>query len=63
MIRTLKQFASAGHGRLHGEDRGFNEIAIDTRKLAAGDLFAALRGESADGHDFVPAAAAAGTKS
>ncbi|HEY1724279.1 MAG TPA: UDP-N-acetylmuramoyl-tripeptide--D-alanyl-D-alanine ligase [Steroidobacteraceae bacterium] len=60
MIRTLKQFARAGHGRLQGEDRGFNEIAIDSRKLAAGDLFAALRGEKIDGHDFVPAAAAAG---
>ncbi|MGH8230207.1 MAG: UDP-N-acetylmuramoyl-tripeptide--D-alanyl-D-alanine ligase [Steroidobacteraceae bacterium] len=60
MIRTLKQFARAGHGRLQGEDRRFNEIAIDSRKLAAGDLFAALRGEKADGHDFVPAAAAAG---
>jgi UDP-N-acetylmuramoyl-tripeptide--D-alanyl-D-alanine ligase len=60
MIRTLSQFAAAGHGRLHGEDRGFNEIAIDSRRLAAGDLFAALRGDRADGHDFVRAAAAAG---
>jgi UDP-N-acetylmuramoyl-tripeptide--D-alanyl-D-alanine ligase len=60
MIRTLKQFAAAGHGRLYGEDRGFNEIAIDSRKLTAGDLFAALRGDQADGHDFVAAAAAAG---
>jgi len=60
MFRTLKQFAAAGHGRLHGQDRGFNDIAIDSRKLEPGDLFAALRGEKADGHDFVPAAAAAG---
>jgi UDP-N-acetylmuramoyl-tripeptide--D-alanyl-D-alanine ligase len=60
MIRTLQQFAAAGHGRLHGENRDFNEIAIDSRRLARGDLFAALRGEHADGHDFVPAAAAAG---
>jgi UDP-N-acetylmuramoyl-tripeptide--D-alanyl-D-alanine ligase len=60
MIRTLKQFAAAGHGRLHGADRDFNEIAIDSRKLAPGDLFAALRGEHADGHNFLAAAAAAG---
>jgi UDP-N-acetylmuramoyl-tripeptide--D-alanyl-D-alanine ligase len=60
MIRTLKQFAAAAHGRLNGQDRAFSEIAIDTRTLAAGDLFAALRGSSADGHDFVAAAAAAG---
>jgi len=60
MIRTLQQFATAGHGRLHGEDRAFNDIAIDSRRLAPGDLFAALRGEHADGHNFVAAAAAAG---
>jgi UDP-N-acetylmuramoyl-tripeptide--D-alanyl-D-alanine ligase len=60
MIRTLKQFAAAAHGRLNGQDRAFSEISIDTRTLAAGDLFAALRGSSADGHDFVAAAAAAG---
>jgi UDP-N-acetylmuramoyl-tripeptide--D-alanyl-D-alanine ligase len=60
MIRTLQQFAAAGHGRLHGENRDFNEIAIDSRRLAPGDLFAALRGEHADGHNFVAAAAAAG---
>jgi UDP-N-acetylmuramoyl-tripeptide--D-alanyl-D-alanine ligase len=60
MIRTLQQFAAAAHGRLQGEDRAFNEIAIDSRRLSAGDLFAALRGDKADGHDFVGAAAAAG---
>jgi UDP-N-acetylmuramoyl-tripeptide--D-alanyl-D-alanine ligase len=60
MIRTLQQFALAGHGRLHGADRSFNEVAIDTRTLSSGDLFAALRGEKADGHDFLSAAAAAG---
>ena len=60
MIRTLRQFAAAGHGRLLGEDRAFNEVAIDSRKLGAGSLFAALRGEQIDGHDFVNAAAAAG---
>jgi UDP-N-acetylmuramoyl-tripeptide--D-alanyl-D-alanine ligase len=60
VIRTLQQFAAGGHGRLIGEDRDFNEVAIDSRKLAAGDLFAALRGEHTDGHEFVAAAAAAG---
>jgi UDP-N-acetylmuramoyl-tripeptide--D-alanyl-D-alanine ligase len=60
VIGRLGQFAAAAHGRLHGADRGFNEVVIDTRKLGAGDLFAALRGEHADGHDFVAAAAAAG---
>jgi UDP-N-acetylmuramoyl-tripeptide--D-alanyl-D-alanine ligase len=60
VIRRLAQFASACHGRLMGADREFNELAIDSRKLAPGNLFAALHGERADGHSFVSAAAAAG---
>ncbi len=60
MIRTLQQFAAAGHGRLLGNDRDFHEVAIDSRKLAVGDLFAALRGEHVDGHQYVEAAATAG---
>ncbi|MGA2024768.1 MAG: UDP-N-acetylmuramoyl-tripeptide--D-alanyl-D-alanine ligase [Steroidobacteraceae bacterium] len=60
MIRTLAQFAAACHGRLIGDDREFHEIAIDTRKLQSGNLFAALQGAQIDGHSFVPAAAAGG---
>jgi UDP-N-acetylmuramoyl-tripeptide--D-alanyl-D-alanine ligase len=60
MMRLLSRFAAACHGRLIGADREFNEVAIDSRKLSSGDLFAALHGEHADGHSFVAAAAAAG---
>jgi UDP-N-acetylmuramoyl-tripeptide--D-alanyl-D-alanine ligase len=60
VIRTLAQFAAACDGRLVGADREFRELVIDTRQLSAGDLFAALPGEHANGHSFVPAAAAAG---
>ena len=35
-------------------------VSIDTRTLASGDLFVALRGETADGHDFVAEALAKG---
>ncbi|MGH7045143.1 MAG: UDP-N-acetylmuramoyl-tripeptide--D-alanyl-D-alanine ligase [Stellaceae bacterium] len=35
-------------------------VSIDTRSLAARDLFVALRGPNHDGHDFVAAAFAAG---
>jgi len=35
-------------------------IAVDSRKVRAGDLFVALRGEKADGHDYLAAAARAG---
>ncbi len=60
MIGTLAQFAAACHGRLIGPDGGFSEVAIDTRKLARGNLFVALRGEHTDGHRFLPEALAAG---
>ncbi len=35
---------------------GVSGMSIDTRTLAAGDLFFALQGEARDGHDFVEAA-------
>ena len=35
-------------------------LSIDSRAVAAGDLFVALRGETHDGHDHVAAALAAG---
>jgi UDP-N-acetylmuramoyl-tripeptide--D-alanyl-D-alanine ligase len=60
MIRTLAQFAAACGGQLVGEDRPFSEVVIDSRKLAAADLFLALRGERVDGHQFVADAAARG---
>jgi UDP-N-acetylmuramoyl-tripeptide--D-alanyl-D-alanine ligase len=59
MNRTLADFAAAVGGTLHGRDQPFDQVTIDTRKLAAGDLFMALPGERADGHEYVAAAAAA----
>jgi len=59
MKRTLADFAQAVGGTLHGRDQPFDQVTIDTRKLAAGDLFMALPGERVDGHDYVAAAAAA----
>ena len=60
MKRTLAQFAAACGGRLHGADAQFAQVLIDSRPLRAGDLFLALPGTHADGHDFVAAAAQAG---
>jgi UDP-N-acetylmuramoyl-tripeptide--D-alanyl-D-alanine ligase len=40
-------------GTAHGADGAFSGVATDTRTLAAGDLFVALRGERFDGHDYV----------
>lgn len=41
-------------GRLHGPDTDlrFDNIAIDSRTIAAGDLFVAIQGETHDGHRF-----------
>ncbi len=48
--------ARAVQGRLVGANVRFTRVATDTRMLAPGDLFVALKGERFDGHDFVDAA-------
>jgi UDP-N-acetylmuramoyl-tripeptide--D-alanyl-D-alanine ligase len=59
MKRTLADLARTVGGELHGADAEFGAVTIDTRRLAAGDLFMALPGSRVDGHDYVTAAAAA----
>lgn len=46
--------------RLRGNDDSFSSVATDTRRLAGGELFVALRGATYDGHDFVDLAAEQG---
>ena len=36
--------------------RSFTGVSIDSRTIAAGQLFVAIPGERFDGHDFIPAA-------
>ena len=43
-----------------GPARPVAGVVIDSRKVSPGDLFVALRGARADGHDYVEAAAARG---
>jgi UDP-N-acetylmuramoyl-tripeptide--D-alanyl-D-alanine ligase len=57
---TLSRVAVCGNGRLVGEDRAFEQISTDSRSLQAGALFAALRGDRFDGHEFAGAAAERG---
>ncbi|WP_222263815.1 UDP-N-acetylmuramoyl-tripeptide--D-alanyl-D-alanine ligase [Modestobacter marinus] len=59
---TLTEVAAAVDGELAGDGATVvtGAVVVDTRLLAAGDLFVALPGERVDGADFVPAAAAAG---
>ncbi len=47
-------------GTLTGANRTFCGVATDSRTIAAGELFVALRGEHFDGHDYVAAAQARG---
>jgi UDP-N-acetylmuramoyl-tripeptide--D-alanyl-D-alanine ligase len=58
---TVQELLAATGGKLHGEVKApLNGVSIDTRSIAPGDIFIALKGESRDGHEFVPQALAAG---
>ena len=52
---TSEAIVAATGGRLSGGPFAVNDIAIDSREIAAGDLFVALAGER-DGNDFVAGA-------
>ena len=61
MRGTLAQFVAAIPGaRLVGADAAFAGVSTDSRKVDAGALFVALRGESFDAHDFLDQVAARG---
>ncbi|HEU5269433.1 MAG TPA: UDP-N-acetylmuramoyl-tripeptide--D-alanyl-D-alanine ligase [Jatrophihabitans sp.] len=60
---TVAEIARVTGGRPHGLDpesilRG--KVEFDSRKVQPGDLFLAIKGERADGHDFARAALDAG---
>ncbi len=60
---SISKAARLCSGRIVGnmeEDREIGRVIIDSRAVEPGDLFAAYRGEKADGHDFIPAAFAKG---
>jgi len=57
---SLTGLARALSATLLGPDPGFTGASTDTRTLAPGELFVALRGPNFDGHEFVAQAAAAG---
>nr|WP_208383898.1 UDP-N-acetylmuramoyl-tripeptide--D-alanyl-D-alanine ligase [Modestobacter marinus] len=59
---TLAEVALAVDGELVGDGAAevTGAVLVDSRAVAAGDLFVALPGERVDGADFLPAAAAAG---
>ena len=53
------RLATALHGTLEGPDVELSGLAIDSRVVQPGQLFAAVKGER-DGHDFVASARSAG---
>ena len=56
----LEDVVRAVGGRVRGPAARFSGVASDSRAIAAGDLFVALRGERFDAHDFVADAARRG---
>ncbi len=56
-MMQLTQAAQAIGAQLIGEDAHFNGVSSDSRNIAAGNLFIALRGENFDGYEFVNQAA------
>ncbi|MCG8707490.1 UDP-N-acetylmuramoyl-tripeptide--D-alanyl-D-alanine ligase [Brenneria sp. 4F2] len=52
MSISLRQIASILSAKLIGESVEIDEVSTDTRKLKAGCLFVALKGEKFDAHDY-----------
>ncbi len=59
-MMTLSQAAQAMQARYTGPDALFDSVSTDSRTIAQGDLFIALKGESFDGSQFVAGALRAG---
>jgi UDP-N-acetylmuramoyl-tripeptide--D-alanyl-D-alanine ligase len=58
---TAQELVAATGGTLMGHVRlPLNGVAIDSRVIAAGDIFVAIKGDKMDGHDFVVNALKAG---
>ena len=59
MMSLVEAALATGGMALHGNPR-IEGVSTDTRTIASGELFIALKGERFDGHDYVEAAAARG---
>jgi MurE/MurF fusion protein len=55
-MMSLGDAAAAMQGRLAGVDAHFSGVSTDSRRIEAGELFVAIRGERFDGHEFLEAA-------
>ncbi|HSH54253.1 MAG TPA: UDP-N-acetylmuramoyl-tripeptide--D-alanyl-D-alanine ligase [Methylotenera sp.] len=52
-MMLLSEASTALKAQLVGTDAMFTSVGADSRKIASGQLFVALKGEHFDGHDFV----------
>ena len=59
-MMTLQAAALATRGSATHGDREFVGVSTDTRSIAAGELFVALKGDNFDGHEYVRQALAQG---
>lgn len=53
---TLSQWAGACGGELRGRDLRVEAVSTDSRTVAAGDTYVALKGDYFDGHHYLPTA-------
>ena len=60
MKATLSQLQAAVRGATMRNDAAFDGVSTDSRTVAPGNLFVALRGERFDAHDFLPQVASHG---
>ena len=60
VMMDLMAAARATAGQLAGENVTFSGVSTDSRAIAPGELFVALRGEHFDGHHYLAAAMARG---
>ncbi len=58
---SIDELVTATGGVLHGEtSAALNGVSIDSRTVATGDIFFAIKGDAMDGHDFAAKALEAG---
>ena len=53
MMMSIHEAARAIAARVQGADAGFSGVSTDSRSIAAGELFVALKGDNFDGHAYV----------
>src|SRR5437868_1600036 len=57
VLWTIEELTAITGGSLRGSvSRPLTGVSIDSRSVAKGDIFAAIKGDRVDGHDYAPSA-------